>query len=232
MRRFKMLVFSEPFEGRDDEFNAWYTGRHLDDICALQGFTTAQRFTLHGVSMGTSLNRYLAIYDMETDVPDRVIENMFAARDTPAMPIDPSFNLDATTVMLYEHISDLVTAKDGHHSANGPARKFRALVFAEPFAGRDDEFNAWANDEHLDHICALPGFASAQRYRLHSVSMGTTLNKYLAIYEIESGDPDARINNMIALGGTPAMPLSPAFNVGATTMMVYEQLTPQVFARA
>ena len=53
MRRFKMLVFSEPFPGREAEFNAWYTGRHLDDICALPGFTTAQRFKLHSVSMGT-----------------------------------------------------------------------------------------------------------------------------------------------------------------------------------
>jgi hypothetical protein len=112
MRRFKMLVFSEPFEGRDDEFNAWYTGRHLDDICALEGFTTAQRFKLHSVSMGTSLNKNLAIYDMETDDPDWVIENMFAHRDTPAMPIDPSFNLDATSVMLYEETTGVVYAKD------------------------------------------------------------------------------------------------------------------------
>jgi hypothetical protein len=112
MRRFKMLVFSEPFEGRDDEFNEWYTGRHLADICALPGFATAQRFKLHSVSMGKSLNRYLAIYDMESDDPDWVVETMFAARDTPAMPIHPAFNLDATTVMLYEELSEVVMATD------------------------------------------------------------------------------------------------------------------------
>jgi hypothetical protein len=106
-----MLVFSEPFEGRDAEFNEWYTGRHLDDLCALPGFTSAQRFVLHSVSMGTSLNKYLAIYDMETDDPDWVIENMFAARDTPAMPIDPSFNLDATSVMLYEEATGVVYSR-------------------------------------------------------------------------------------------------------------------------
>jgi hypothetical protein len=112
MRRFKMLVFSEPFEGRDEEFDEWYTSRHLADICALPGFTTAQRFKLHSVSMGKTLNRYLAIYDMESDDPDWVIETMFAARDTEAMPIHPAFNLDATTVMLYEELSDLVVAKE------------------------------------------------------------------------------------------------------------------------
>ena len=111
MPRFKMLVFSEPFEGRDEEFNEWYTGRHLDDLCALPGFTAAQRFKLHSVSMGKTLNKYLAIYDVETDDPDWVIENMFAARDTEAMPIDPAFNIDATTVMLYEEMTGVVKAK-------------------------------------------------------------------------------------------------------------------------
>lgn len=110
MRRYKMLVFSEPFEGREAEFDEWYTGRHLADICALPGFATAQRFKLHGVSMGRELNRYLAIYDMETDDPDWVIENMFAHRDTEAMPISPAFNLDATTVMVYEELTEVVTA--------------------------------------------------------------------------------------------------------------------------
>ena len=111
MPRFKMLVFSEPFEGREGEFDEWYTGRHLADICALPGFTTAQRFKLHSVSMGHALNRYLAIYDVESDDPDWVIANMFANRDTPAMPISPAFNLDATTVMLYEELSAMVTAE-------------------------------------------------------------------------------------------------------------------------
>jgi hypothetical protein len=106
-----MLVFSEPFQDRDDEFNEWYTDRHLADICALPGFATAQRFKLHSVSMGKSLNRYLAIYDMESDDPDWVIETMFAARDAEAMPIHPAFNLDATTVMLYEELSDMVVAR-------------------------------------------------------------------------------------------------------------------------
>jgi hypothetical protein len=62
--------------------------------------------------MGATLNKHLAIYDVETDDPDWVIENMFAMKDTPAMPIDASFNLDATTVMLYEETTGMVYAKD------------------------------------------------------------------------------------------------------------------------
>ena len=108
-----MLVFSEPFAGEDAAFDAWYDGRHLDDICALDGFTTAQRFQVQSVPMGSGLNRYLAIYDLETDDPDRDIAAMFAARDTDAMPISPAFNLDATTVMVYEETGPLVTRRQG-----------------------------------------------------------------------------------------------------------------------
>jgi len=111
MRRFKMLVFSEPFEGQDDAYNEWYTGRHLKDVCALDGFTAAQRFTLHSVSMGQTLNRYLAIYEVETDDPEWVVENMFANRDTPAMPMDAAFNIDPTSVMLYEELTEVVSAE-------------------------------------------------------------------------------------------------------------------------
>ncbi len=112
MRRFKMLVFSDPAEGCDQDYNEWYSGRHLADICALPGFTSAQRFKLDSVSMGAALNKYLAIYDMETDDPDWVVENMFALRDTEAMPMTPAFNLDTANVMLYEVFSDVVEAKN------------------------------------------------------------------------------------------------------------------------
>ena len=132
MRRFKMLVYSQPHAGREAEFDEWYTGRHLADICALPGFTAAQRFRLHGVSMGTSLNRHLAIYDVETDDPDWVIENMFAQRDTPAMPISPAFDLDATTVRLYEEATGMITSLDASPAAATwwsymPAGKFAAV---------------------------------------------------------------------------------------------------------
>ena len=67
MRRFKMLVFSEPFEGREAEFDAGYTGRQLDDSCALPGFATAQRLKLRSGAMGKTLNNNPSLYDKETE---------------------------------------------------------------------------------------------------------------------------------------------------------------------
>lgn len=109
MRKFRMLVFSDPVSGRDQEYNEWYTGRHLADIVALPGFTAAQRFTVQSVPLGSCANRHLAIYDMETDDPDGVVANMFSLRDTPSMPMSAAFDMSSVSVLVCEVFSDPVS---------------------------------------------------------------------------------------------------------------------------
>jgi hypothetical protein len=61
----------------------------------------------------------------------------------------------------------------------------------------DDEFNAWY-DAHLGEILSIPGFVSAQRYRLEPVvaDAGEPVTyRYLSVYEIE-GDPDELLAQM------------------------------------
>jgi hypothetical protein len=53
------------------------------------------------------------------------------------------------------------------------------------------DFNAWY-DAHLDEILSIPGFVSAQRFRLEPVVVDDDVPvryRYLALYEIE-GDPE------------------------------------------
>jgi hypothetical protein len=55
----------------------------------------------------------------------------------------------------------------------------------------EDDFNAWY-DAHLGEILSIPGFVSAQRYRLEPVVVDDDVPvryRYLALYEIE-GDPE------------------------------------------
>jgi hypothetical protein len=112
MKRYKLLVFSDPALGRDKEYNEWYSDQHLQDLCALTGFTSAQRFKLLNVTQGTTLNGYLAIYDIETDDIQWVIENMMSKKDTPAMEISPSLNLATLSLMVYEEITPVVTRNE------------------------------------------------------------------------------------------------------------------------
>ena len=112
MRRFKMLVFSDAVAGQEKAYNEWYTGRHLDDIVALPGFTGAQRFTIHGAPLGNCSSKYLAIYDMETDDPDAVVAHMFSLRDTAAMPMSPAFDMASVSVVVCEVFGEAVKARD------------------------------------------------------------------------------------------------------------------------
>jgi hypothetical protein len=61
----------------------------------------------------------------------------------------------------------------------------------------EDEFNAWY-DAHLAEILSIPGFVSAQRYRLEPVVVDAgepVTYRYLSVYEIE-GDPDELLAQM------------------------------------
>jgi hypothetical protein len=57
-----------------------------------------------------------------------------------------------------------------------------AILFSEmtPDVSSENEFNDWYDNEHIPLRMAVPGFRSAQRYRV----MGT--RNYLAVYEMDS----------------------------------------------
>jgi hypothetical protein len=72
------------------------------------------------------------------------------------------------------------------------------IVFSHlPDGVSDEEFCEWY-DAHLPEILSIPGFVSAQRYRLEPVvvdSVEPTTYRYVAVYEIE-GDTDTLLAEM------------------------------------
>ena len=66
MPRYKLMVLTRPVEGRDQEFNDWYTNVHLDDLVAIDGIVSAQRFRAVK-SLGGEAFPYLSIYEIEAD---------------------------------------------------------------------------------------------------------------------------------------------------------------------
>jgi hypothetical protein len=66
------------------------------------------------------------------------------------------------------------------------------IVFSQrPDHISDEEFNAWY-DPHLDEILVVPGFVSAQRYRLEPMvrKPGTSVPYgFLSLYELEGDVP-------------------------------------------
>jgi hypothetical protein len=72
------------------------------------------------------------------------------------------------------------------------------IVFSRfPDGVSEDEFNEWY-EAHLPEILSIPGFVSAQRYRLDPVVVDDDVPvryRFMALYEIE-GDPDQLLLEM------------------------------------
>lgn len=75
------IVFSNPDEGRDEEFNEWYDNVHVPEVLKVPGVISAQRYDLRPLAREDWVGpgfRYLAIYEIEGD-PDEVLAKTSAA---------------------------------------------------------------------------------------------------------------------------------------------------------
>jgi hypothetical protein len=107
--------------------------------------------------------------------------------------------------------------------------KYKFLVFTRPVQGREQEYNDWYQKVHLPDLLTVPGYTSAQRFRLsrmHTALSGEVPFPYLAIYNIETDDIDAVLAGMKRLKGK--IVVSDALNLPASSAMIYEEYGPLV----
>jgi hypothetical protein len=105
-----LVVLSNPVEGREDEFNDWYTNRHVADVIKTPGFLNGQRFKIaHEDPSGTLHYKYLATYEFEADDPAVPMEALNARAGTPAMMISDAFDLKGASVTSWVAVTDKIT---------------------------------------------------------------------------------------------------------------------------
>jgi len=106
--------------------------------------------------------------------------------------------------------------------------KYRLIVLTEPKEGREAEYNAWYNDQHLPEVTAIPGFGAAQRFKLKEAYGGEFKQRYLSIYEIDAEDYSPAVNELLRRASTGAMELSQTLNPDKTAFAVFEECSPRV----
>ena len=80
MPTYRYIMFSNPTEGRDADFNAWYDDVHIPDIMNTGAFTRGERFeVVSSPHTPPSEQRYAAIYDIEGDDPDAALDKLVAS---------------------------------------------------------------------------------------------------------------------------------------------------------
>ena len=71
------------------------------------------------------------------------------------------------------------------------------LVRANPRKDREEEFNRWYDEIHLDQVLRVSGFKSARRFKLAPEQVQPKQEStYFAIYEIESNNIKKTLENL------------------------------------
>lgn len=112
MPQFAYVVHSNPVAGREDEYNDWYSNRHLADVVAVPGFVSAQRFCLTDAEAeGAPQQKYMAIYTMDTDAPDKTLAHLTSLVETGTMHMSDAFSMEGMATHLYAAITPVVSAQ-------------------------------------------------------------------------------------------------------------------------
>ncbi|MFE3543119.1 hypothetical protein ACFXK0_09120 [Nocardia sp. NPDC059177] len=99
----------------------------------------------------------------------------------------------------------------------------KMLVFSNPVAGQDTEFNEWYDNVHLGEVLAVPGIVAGERYgRVPAQLPGgdATGQSYLAVYELDA-DPDEVVKSFQEHAATGKVGLSPALDLTSLAVTVW-----------
>ena len=106
------------------------------------------------------------------------------------------------------------------------------LAFTNPVPGREAEFNRWYDERHMPDLLAVPGFVSAQRFALtDATGQGKPGWTSLALYEIETDDPDGLMAEVRSRLGTEIMPVSDALDAATPAGVIATAITARLAAK-
>ena len=111
MKEYAYVVLSKPVAGREEEYNRWYSEKHLTDVIAVPGFVSAQRFRITDPQAeGAPAQPYMAIYTMRTDQPEAVLDQLRVLVETGQMDMSEAFDQESVVCILYEATTPVMQA--------------------------------------------------------------------------------------------------------------------------
>jgi hypothetical protein len=101
--------------------------------------------------------------------------------------------------------------------------RYKMVVLTNATDGNDAEFNRWYDEQHLGDVLAIPGVVGAKRFKIVGLADKW---RYLAIYELETDDPEAVAAELNTRAGTDAMPISAAMDVATVFNAMFAPVKP------
>jgi hypothetical protein len=231
--RYAYLVMSDPFPGREFEFNDFYQNVHMGDLVQLPGWMGAQRFRLvPDVTPRNIQPLYrrgnLIIWDQEGTGLDKLRRDANAAIAGGKSRLIPGFDYspEGPVSTTYQVIGPRVTRPDGRKpfipdyadSKTPRPNRYVMLDFVEPVAGADDSAFEAALSKRVADVLTLPGWMAAQPFRFAPPPPSArptklTFTKYLVIWETEGShaqDLQDTLNAATKEGAVKALAADPA----------------------
>ncbi|MBJ7483119.1 MULTISPECIES: hypothetical protein [unclassified Brevundimonas] len=91
--------------------------------------------------------------------------------------------------------------------------QYTYVAFICPTPGREQEFDHWYDTVHMPDVARMPGVVSARRFnieRIKTKDWEPPAWRSMAIYELETDDPEITLAAIREASGTEIMPLSDA----------------------
>ncbi len=225
------FVFSNPVPGHEDEYNQWYDHQHAQDVVAIPGFVTAQRFVKNNLPLYRMVDlqvpKYLIIYKIVTADVEAVFNEVNRRLETGETVISPTFDRKTSVSYVYKPFRPEIQGVGGEPmgARPGPKQTYYQVVFTAMVEGREPEFNLFYDNHHAPELAAIPGFVSAQRMILaRPATASIPATKYLALFKVVTSDLAAV--KEIAAG--PGFTKSPAFDTQATRGYTFRATGPVV----
>jgi hypothetical protein len=105
--------------------------------------------------------------------------------------------------------------------------KYTLVVLSNPTEGREDEYNIWYNNQHLGDVVSIPGYGSAQRFKVLIPMAGDLQHRYLATYDMDAETPEQADAAAQALTST-AMFISEALDSAGVKAGIFEVCGPKL----
>lgn len=104
----RLIVFSAPTPGQEEQYNDWYNNTHLAEVIEIPGFVAAQRFELCGDQLPgfePSPHQYLAIYEFDRPPgePLKTLRELLEAGD---IQLPASIRVESICPWAYSSISE------------------------------------------------------------------------------------------------------------------------------
>lgn len=199
------IVMTEAIEGREDEFNDWYTNIHCHDTMRIEGSVAVQRWKRSPYQLRYNakyigpVQQWLCIYEMNDTQAniDAHVRDCF----TDAMPITSAMKMELGEDFYYVPVAPGRSAIETYNARDGDV----LLIRMNARSGKEAELGKWFREHYLPRTLALTGFVDGELYRVSELQLVDAVPTFAftAVYHIaEARSAIESLDSHLAQAGT------------------------------